>query len=278
MLGLNDEALVETLMRFGITRQEAEVFLLLSKAKKGGIEWLGGREAASIAHKSRVRVYQVLERLAELGLVSTDFSRPKKYSATAPQVAVRRLMGIHESRLTELSHMEGEVVDGLLQLEPPDLGSIKKEAEAEGRANVVLLRGLPNIQNTLRKVMECEELAMTLNEESAAHLLSTLAYISTKPVRTKLILSKEVPRRLLSKASLGPGAKTAYFGGQLPTTLITDRQCLFLHYSTREYRPRPLSAPTKKSKVSDCILVESPSYVDQMKEVFDALWAASKHE
>jgi len=271
---LNDEELTKTLMRFGITRQEAEVFLLLSKVKKGGIEWIGGREAASVAHKSRVRTYQVLERLAELGLVSTDFSRPKKYSAEAPQVAVRRLMGIHEARLTELSHLEGDVVDGLFKLEPPDLGSLKEEEE-EGRTNVVLLRGLPNIQNTLRKVMECEELAMTINEESAAHLMSTLAYLTEKPGRLILLLSKEVSRRQLSRAGLSPGAEVAHFRGELPTIVMTERHTLFLHYSTKEYRPRPLSPPTRKSKVTDCILVEGASYVHRMREVFDALWDAS---
>jgi len=232
MLSLNDEELTRTLLRFGITRQEAEVFLLLSKVKKGGIDWIGGRDAASLAHQSRVRTYQVLERLAELGLVSTDFSRPKKYSAIAPQVAVRRLMGIHEARLTELSHLEGEVVEGLLKLEPPELGSIREE-EDEGRTNVVLLRGLPNIQNALRKVMECKELAMTLNQESSAHLLSTLAYLSEKPKRLILLLSREVSRRQLSRVGLTSNAEVAQFRGELPTIVMTDRHCLFLHYSTK---------------------------------------------
>jgi sugar-specific transcriptional regulator TrmB len=277
MLSLNDEELTETLVRFGITRQEAEVFLLLTKIKTGGIEWVGGREAASIAHRSRVRIYQVLERLTELGLVSTDFSRPKKYSAVAPQVAVRRLMGIHEDRLTELSHLEGEVVDGLLHVEPPDLGSIRVEEE-EGRSNVVLLRGLPNIQNALRRVMECDELELTLNEESSAHILGTLTYLSAKPAHTKLLFSGRVARRALAAAKVGPDTKTARYDGQLPTIIITDKQCLLLHYSTKEYRPRPLSAPTTESKVSDCILVESPSYVRQMKVVFGALWDAAKRE
>ena len=275
----DEKNLVAELVRFGITEQEADLFVLMSKIRQGGRAWVAASEVYKIAGKDRVRVYQLLQRLLKLGLVETSFGRPKKYSPASPQTAIRRLMAIHELRLTELSHLEEQVVSSLRGISPLKVNVGERSEAQKQRPDIIYLQGLPNVQSELRKIMENQNLSLIVNDESYSHMINTIRYLNQKPKSTRLIVA--TPEENLGRRVRLTGLRrlrVARFTDQLPTFVLTDDECAFLFYSVRHYRPRPLSQPKVSSSVSDSIVVESRRYVNQMRGLFDALWNSAVQE
>ena len=73
------------LTQFGLSIEEASLFVLLSRVNKKKTFWLKGSEISKLSKKGRVRTYQILQKLVTLGLVNVDISRPKKYSTGCSQ-------------------------------------------------------------------------------------------------------------------------------------------------------------------------------------------------
>jgi sugar-specific transcriptional regulator TrmB len=170
------------------------LFIVLAKIQKSGINWISGTEVAKAAGKDRIRTYQILHRLLKIGLVQTNFeSRPKKYSAVSPPVAVRRLMSIHEAKVTQLSHIEQKATEALLSVNPlkVDLSKSDRDEQQSGTiSTVVLIQGLPNIQMQLKKMMSGQKrLYLMVSDESFTHILSTLDLVDPEPTDVRLIVS-----------------------------------------------------------------------------------------
>jgi len=115
------------LKNFGLTENEAEVYLLLLK--------LGNVSAGEIAQKTnihRINVYDILERLQERGLVSFVIAgKRKQYEAINP----KKILELEEERKKEI---EGIMPDLLKQRE---LGKEPQEAtifkDKKGIRNIV---------------------------------------------------------------------------------------------------------------------------------------------
>jgi sugar-specific transcriptional regulator TrmB len=272
---LTDKELASQLTRFGATAQEAAMLVLLVRIRNSGAGGVTGSTLAELSKLNRVRTYQVLQRLADLGLVEVDFRRPKRYSAAIPQVLVRRLVAIHESRLTELTHMEQDVAQALIDASP-----LRTELETTvSESNVVLLHGLSNVQNLARRVMENQDLRIVVNEESEEHVLTTIKFLSRRPTSARVIFAtvdeEQNPFEGNSVEVGGHPLKIRLFRGELPTMVITKKECLMLFYTSQRYKPRPLSRGTLRTVVSECILTEDEAHARQMGTIFEILWKAS---
>jgi len=273
-----DSELSSQLVSFGLTRQEAEVFVLLNRVRNSGATGVTGGSAAELTRLGRVRTYQILQRLAGLGLVEVEPGRPRRYATVAPQVGMRRLVALQETRLTDLSLMEAEVSERLSKASPirtEPLGDERKE-----KASTTLLRGISNIQTVARRAMEGQELRIVLNEDSEDHITTTVRYMSHKPRSARVIFATaNREQRAFESPELEIGGYTyrvRVFHGELPTVVITRNQCLFFVYATRRRRPKPLSPVTVSTVVSDCVTVENPRFVAQMGTVYESFWKASK--
>lgn len=80
---MNDSALIEKLMLFGLTRQEASIYLCLAANRE-----LSGYEASKLTGISRSNVYNALAGLVEKGAAyllagSSGRGNPSKYTAVA---------------------------------------------------------------------------------------------------------------------------------------------------------------------------------------------------
>jgi HTH-type transcriptional regulator, sugar sensing transcriptional regulator len=98
---MQDEArLIAQLTRLGLTSYEAKAYLALIRRDS--------YTAAQVARQSglpRQRIYDVLGSLVQKGLASARPGSVVKYAATAPELAIDRLIEAHRS---ELSDMERE--------------------------------------------------------------------------------------------------------------------------------------------------------------------------
>ncbi len=265
---MTENSLTATLEKFGLTQQEANVFILLSQIEKSGSKWATAPELSKLSGKDRVRTYQILRRLQHVGLVESRFSRPKKYAAITAPTAIRRLMAIQETRLTELSYLEKEVVDSLLNVEPivvnrDTLGGLEEIKQS----GIVLVQGIPNIHATLRKIMANENILMITNDESYDHLSKVIKYLTQKP-KSLEILHSSSRRRIPSQKSFP--SETLHFQAfprELPTVILAGRFCILPFYSQELHRRKALSKPEPRVRISDLVLTDDARYVQQMKQL-----------
>jgi sugar-specific transcriptional regulator TrmB len=270
---LDEKLLVTELVKFGITEQEADLFVLLSRVRTGGKEWIAASDIYKATNRDRVRVYQLLQRLLKLGLVEASLSRPKKYSVVSPQTSIRRLLAIHETRLTELSHLEEDVVTDLLHLPAFRIDLEKESPVRKETPGILYLHGLPNVQSELRKMMEGQDLSIVINDESYKHIMSTVGYLKQKPRSARVIVAMdEKPLKRRMRESHFGRLTVASSSEELPTFVLTAAQCALLFYSVKQFKKRTLSESVESASVSDAIVVESKRYVKQMHRMFDQLW------
>jgi sugar-specific transcriptional regulator TrmB len=92
-----EELRIERLTRLGLTSYEARAYVALLRRDSST-----AAETARVAGLPRQRVYDVLSSLVEKGLASTKPGRAVKYSATAPDQALERLLAVHRQQLSDL--------------------------------------------------------------------------------------------------------------------------------------------------------------------------------
>ena len=264
------------LTKFGLTKQEADLFLLLSRVRNADQGGVTGNELSELSGMNRVRTYQILDRLVDLGIVMVEVGRPKRYSAEYSQTAVRRLVSIQESKLNELSLDEEALAEGLADAAPLEP---RKRPEKEAGSKVAVLHGISTINGLLRRAMQDRELLVVLNDESEGHIFTTLRYLARKPKSVRVVFATADETREPFEGGRveidGYRYKIRLFRGDLPTMVLNENQCLMLFYETQRYRPKPLSPMTVRTVVSSCIAVEGEKLVGQMETTFETLWASA---
>ncbi len=281
---LNDSELGNTLAIFGLSPQEADLFIILAKIHKSGLKWISGTEIAKATGKDRVRTYQILHRLRKMGLIQTNLEiRPKKYSAVSPPIAVRRLMSIHEAKVTQLSHIEQKATEALFNVSPLKVDLLKSDQDGQLAgtvSNVALLQGLPNIQTQLKKLMSGQKhLYLMVSDESFTHVLATLNLIDPEPADIRVIISS-------TKNKLRSGQirdrlnkyQSIHASFPLPTVILTSDQYALPFNNAQRYEKGILSPKALRTRVSDCIIVSNQSAVKQMNQLYRLCWQAALHE
>jgi sugar-specific transcriptional regulator TrmB len=104
-----EELRVERLTRLGLTSYEARAYIALLRR-----DTLTAAETARLGGLPRQRVYDVLSSLVEKGLASTRPGRAVKYSATAPEQALERLLATHRLQLTDLERDTLTLIEELM--------------------------------------------------------------------------------------------------------------------------------------------------------------------
>ncbi len=278
MQAVKESEVAAELAKFGITRQEADLFLLLSRIRNAGQSGVTGNELSELSGVNRIRTYQILDRLVDVGIVLVEVGRPKRYSAEIPQTAVRRLVAIQESRLNELSLGEGALAEGLANA--PPLAVQKSGAEKEAGSKVAVLHGISTIQGLLRRAMQNRGLRVIVNDESEGHVFTTIRYLAAKPRSVRVVYATVDEERKTFKGGRveidGYRYRIRLLRGDLPTIVLNGEQCLMLFYETQRYRPKPLSPMTVRTVVSSCVDIEGDKQVGQMETAFERLWASAR--
>jgi len=266
--------LAAELTKFGVTKQEANLFLLLSRIRNANPRGVTGSELAKLGVMGRVRTYQLLDSLVDLGIVQVEVGRPKRYLAENPQTAVRRLVALQEQKLNELSLAEEAIAEGLANA--PPLPVQKERAANEEGSKVAVLHGIPTIQSLLRRAMQDKDLRVVDNDESEDHVFTTVRYLTRKPKSVKVVYATEEEKQTPFEGERveidGYKYRIRVFNGDLPTMVLNREQCLLLFYETQRYRPKPLSPVTVRTVVSSCVVVEGTKQVGRLETNFENLW------
>jgi HTH-type transcriptional regulator, sugar sensing transcriptional regulator len=124
---------LDRLMRLGLTSYEAKTYLALIKRDS-----FTAAQVARQAEVPRQRIYDVLGSLVEKGLASTKPGRAVKYSATAPDLAIPRLVADHRTRLEAMeadaelmvAEMAKEYAAGQRETDPLDYIEVLRDRRA----------------------------------------------------------------------------------------------------------------------------------------------------
>ena len=104
--------LAEKLMQFGLTRQEASIYLCLTRNRE-----LSGYEVSKLTGISRSNVYSALAGLVEEGAAYLLEGETNKYTAVAVE-------DFCQNRIRELQRLKDELVEQVPQMEPNTEGYI----------------------------------------------------------------------------------------------------------------------------------------------------------
>ncbi|MEA2537765.1 MAG: HTH-type transcriptional regulator, sugar sensing transcriptional regulator [Chloroflexota bacterium] len=102
---MQTDALAERLIRLGLTSYEARAYVALTRR-----ESYTAAQVSRQAALPRQRIYDVLGSLVAKGLATTRPGTVVKYAATAPDLAVERLIEVHRAELVDLERQAHETV------------------------------------------------------------------------------------------------------------------------------------------------------------------------
>jgi sugar-specific transcriptional regulator TrmB len=273
------DALAERMGEFGLSYDEASLFILLTRLRKSGVDWITGKELAKIANRDRVRVYQILQKLEEIGMVRADFARPTGYSAVQPETAIERLISIHEAKLTQLNNYRTDLKEALKEADPITAIPLPLGNEGQNKPAMSMSHGVSGIQHLIRDSLTGSSLRIISNSDSTDYILSTIEHAVEPPKHIKVLFSgngANPPETLLTmRGTKLANLEASYIPGHLPTFVLTDNQVLILFYSIEKYKPKPLSSFKSRILMLHALVVSDKLYVEEMHHLFDTLWRVS---
>ncbi|MDW8045393.1 MAG: helix-turn-helix domain-containing protein [Nitrososphaerota archaeon] len=148
----SEEALISKLQQMGMSGYEAQVYVAALK--------IGPSTAAQLARHTKVprqRIYDVLDSLANKGIVTVTMSKPKIYSVVAPRRCINLLM----ERIKTIESLANEVLDHLNTLYAHYIN------QEFGEKTVCVLNDLKDIRYTLRDhILESQKTILVFGHES----------------------------------------------------------------------------------------------------------------
>ncbi len=188
-------AIEETLLRFGLLRNEIKVYLHLARAgeKKAG-------EIAEAISLHRTETYRILRDLEKRGMVFSIFEKPLKFTAVPLDKAIDLLVDAQKIKIKLLEQEKASVVELWSSMPQPKAADPKKE----------LFQMLEGEQQVLMKANELlEGTQKEFKVFASADYLSQLYYSEFADKLKQQ--AKKVNVSLVTDSSL----KSAYFMGQL---------------------------------------------------------------
>ena len=115
------EDLIKRLMVFGLSKNEAKIYLALLQLKQASASAI-----AKLSNVPRQETYRVLPRLEKLGIVEVIVSKPTKFLAISPEEALSELISYQQeilaNKISELRREKSALESELKKLEGKSAG------------------------------------------------------------------------------------------------------------------------------------------------------------
>jgi len=137
---LTDEQIINDLQTYGLTEDEARVFVTLII--------LGPSRASALAKKlgiNRMKAYRTLKRLQRLGLVEAILKRPTEFVAIPPKKALDMLIEAAKKKVQEMESKKKHVIENYKRISSTQITE-------EPRFRIIY--GRRSVYNTLTKMFE----------------------------------------------------------------------------------------------------------------------------
>ena len=254
------EKISDELVKFGLTKNQAKVFIYLGK--------YGSKTSPEVCKAlklPRTETYNVLNDLLNLGIITSEFNHPTKYSALPMNKAVLIMINDAQEKVNKLSKKELEITK--LWNNVPMFDSQSDDGKLE---KFQMLQGAPRINNKIKEMIkeakEKIEIICTEKDLSRFYYSGLLDLISTTSVDVKLVISptQKIPRFIQSidrsKIRLMPlDAK--------------DNQCFIVKDSDQVLVF--LRNADQPSKNAFAFWTDTTSLINSMKKLFEYSWQYS---
>ncbi|MFW9905543.1 MAG: TrmB family transcriptional regulator [Candidatus Thorarchaeota archaeon] len=189
----------------GITPQELEMLGLSNYESRAYLTLLsaGIRTAKEIANESKIpfgRVYDVLTSLEDKGLADTQESRPKKFAAKEPKIALNNLLKLKRGELQTLTKKAAIIEEKLsnLQTTKPEDSLFWSVALGE-KAIDRYTEKISETEKELQSILNIRVAARIPRKEIIENLINTIKVLIESGVRIQILLSGISPGSLEEK-------------------------------------------------------------------------------
>jgi sugar-specific transcriptional regulator TrmB len=229
----------ETLKKFGLTDNEAEVYLILIKSGN-----LTAAEITGKTHIHRTNVYAILERLQEKGIISfAVHGKRKQYEAVDPKT----ILNIEREKLEEIEKLV------------PELSLIKNSLESKQDATVFKDRkGIRNILEELTNSKTDVQILASgggFEQTFPDYFKIWLSRLSINKVKLKVLLSIKYKGLKAPKPAIYKFMPAEFISPS--TTMISEDKVIVLIWGEQ-----PIA-----------IQIKSRLITEAYKNYFNVLWA-----
>lgn len=254
------EKICDELHKFGLTKNQAKVFIYLGK--------YGSKTSPDVCKAlklPRTETYNVLNDLLNLGIISSEFQHPTKYSALSMNKAILIMINDAQENVNKLSKKEIEVTK--LWNNIPMFDSKSNEGKLE---KFQMLQGIPRINNKMKEMIKDSKDAIkiicTEKDLSRFYYSDLLDMLAKSHVDVKLVISptQKIPRfiQLIDSSKI-----------RLMAANNGDNQC-FIIKDTDEVLIFLRNA-NGSSKNVFAFWTDTSSLINSMKKLFDYSWQYS---
>jgi HTH-type transcriptional regulator, sugar sensing transcriptional regulator len=258
VLGNNGNPTVDKLTRLGLTSYEAKAYLALTRR--------GSSTAAQVSRLAgvpRQRIYDVLATLVEKGLASSKPGRVVKYAATAPELALERLLSDHRQQLAELEQSVSAMVE---ELQP---------AYQEGQEQTDPLEYIEVLRDRRAVNERFDELQAGIKHEILVFTKPPYATPAQENVEGLEVVQSHTARSIYEFSAFDDPAFTegvrrfieagedARFVPELPLKLVIIDETIVMF---------GMEDPVAGSPEMTMVVVEHPSLAKILKVAFETIW------
>jgi sugar-specific transcriptional regulator TrmB len=251
--------MIPQLTRLGLTSYEAKAYLALLRRDSST-----AAQAARLGGVPRQRIYDVLASLGAKGLAVARPGRVVKYSATAPEIALERLLADHRQSLAELERQAESMIAELTS------------AYQAGQEHTDPLEYIEVLRDKRAINERFAELQDAVKREILVFTKPPYATPAQENVEGLEVASTHVARSVYELTALDDPAfaegvrrflaagEEARFVPELPLKLVIIDETIVMF---------GMEDPVAGASELTIVVVEHPSLAQVLKVAFDAVWA-----
>ena len=258
---LGIERITEDLVKFGLTKSQAKVFIYLGK--------YGAKTSPEVCKDlklPRTETYHILNVLTNRGIVVTQFSHPTKFSAIKMENAIKIMVKNEQAKLNMLAEKEKQITQ--LWNKIPSFFTPPTQTESE---KFQMLQGSPRIHSKMKNMISSAKDSCKLlcgaKDLSRFYYSNLLENFDSTELETKLIISSEA----IMPAFIGKMNKSKVKA--LPPKMARNQCFLIKDDSELLIFLRNANFPAKEIFA---FWTDSKSLIESIKLLFNYSWKSSK--
>ncbi|MDC8437703.1 MAG: hypothetical protein LV468_01730 [Candidatus Nitrosotenuis sp.] len=138
---MNQHEIIETLTYFGLEDLDSKVYMGLLQTGPVSVGTLSGK-----LDIDRGKAYRALNRLRNMGVVTTTFSNPTLCSAVPPIEALSTIVERKQDEITTMKNLTQKIVE--------DIDVIVKHTEIQDVSSFIIVQGRSNIYSRISKLLQ----------------------------------------------------------------------------------------------------------------------------
>lgn len=260
---VNQKEIVEALAFFGLEDIDSKVYM--------GLLQTGPVSVGALSAKldiDRGKTYRALNRLRNMGVVTTTFSNPTLCSAISPTEALNTILDRKQDEITTMKNLSQKIVD--------DISEIVKSTDIQEVSSFVIIQGRSNIYSRISKMLQ--KASGTVYLVAPPEDLMRM-YHTSIPERIEQLKENGVEIRILTEVA---GERELEFVHRLnPTEIrlgkLPSKSRMIVEESKQIIMSGALNASMDLNDESDSVMqTNSLEMVSNMFSLCSLLWTKSK--